>query len=120
MLCRVRMWQKKYEAWGGWKVISINGNNVEEIRGALKEAKAEKERPTLIIGNTIMGFGAVKADNSSFESQVSTHGQPLSAAGGGDVALTIKKSWVVTRKIRSLFYLKPKNFMKNANRNLKR
>ncbi|ULB33276.1 MULTISPECIES: transketolase family protein [Proteiniphilum] len=80
---------KKYEAWG-WKVISINGNNVEEIRGALKEAKAEKERPTLIIGNTIMGFGAVKADNSSFESQVSTHGQPLSAAGG-DVALTIKK-----------------------------
>ncbi len=92
MLCRVRMWQKKYEAWGGWKVISINGNNVEEIRGALKEAKAEKERPTLIIGNTIMGFGAVKADNSSFESQVSTHGQPLSAAGGGDVALTIKKA----------------------------
>ncbi|MDD2247267.1 MAG: transketolase [Proteiniphilum sp.] len=80
---------KKYEAWG-WKVISINGNNVEEIRGALNEAKAEKERPTLIIGNTIMGYGAVKADNSSFESQVSTHGQPLSAAGG-DVALTIKK-----------------------------
>lgn len=80
---------KKYEAWG-WKVISINGNNVEEIRGALNEAKAEKERPTLIIGNTIMGYGAVKADNSSFESQVSTHGQPLSAAGG-DVTLTIKK-----------------------------
>ncbi|MCD7937624.1 MAG: transketolase [Tannerellaceae bacterium] len=71
---------KKYEAWN-WKVITINGNDVAEIRKALDEAKAEKERPTLIIGNTIMGKGAVGADNSSYEDKVSTHGQPLSAAG---------------------------------------
>lgn len=70
----------KYEAWG-WKVISINGNDVNEIRKALDEAKAESERPTLIIGNTIMGKGAMGADNSSYENKVSTHGQPLSAAG---------------------------------------
>lgn len=44
----------KYEAWG-WKVITINGNDVTEIRRALTEAKAETSRPTLIIGNTIMG-----------------------------------------------------------------
>ncbi|MCE5206656.1 MAG: transketolase [Porphyromonadaceae bacterium] len=71
---------KKYEAWK-WKVITIDGNNVDEIRKALTEAKAEKEKPTLIIGNTIMGRGAVAADCSSFERRVSTHGQPLSAAG---------------------------------------
>lgn len=70
----------KYEAWG-WKVITINGNDVNEIRKALDEAKAESERPTLIIGHTIMGKGAVTADDSSFENKVSTHGQPLSAAG---------------------------------------
>ena len=70
----------KYEAWG-WKVITIDGNNVEEIRRALTEAKAEKERPTLIIGRTIMGKGALGADRSSYENKVSTHGQPLSAAG---------------------------------------
>ena len=70
----------KYEAWG-WKVITINGNDVTEIRRALTEAKAENERPTLIIGNTIMGKGAVGADKSSYENKVSTHGQPLSAAG---------------------------------------
>ncbi|MCD8270043.1 MAG: transketolase [Parabacteroides sp.] len=70
----------KYEAWG-WKVISINGNDVNEIRKALDEAKAETERPTLIIGNTIMGKGAKGADDSSYENKVSTHGQPLSAAG---------------------------------------
>ena len=71
---------KKYEAWG-WKVIKINGNDPDAIRGALNEAKAENERPTLIIGNTIMGKGAVGADKSSYENKVSTHGQPLSAAG---------------------------------------
>ena len=70
----------KYEAWG-WKVITINGNDVTEIRRALTEAKAETSHPTLIIGNTIMGKGAVGADKSSYENKVSTHGQPLSAAG---------------------------------------
>lgn len=78
----------KYEAWG-WLVISINGNDINEIRNALTAAKAEKERPTLIIGKTIMGKGAVTADGSSFENQVSTHGQPLSAAGVS-IAETIK------------------------------
>ncbi len=79
---------KKYQAWN-WKVITIDGNNVEEIRKALTEAKAEKEKPTLIIGKTIMGRGALAADCTSFECQVSTHGQPLSAAGA-DFAQTIK------------------------------
>jgi transketolase len=47
----------------------------------LKEAKASKEKPTLIIGKTIMGKGARKADGSSFENQCATHGMPLSEAG---------------------------------------
>lgn len=78
----------KYEAWG-WLVLSINGNNVEEIRKALTAAKNEKSRPTLIIGKTVMGKGALAADGSSFENKVSTHGQPLSAAGVS-IADTIK------------------------------
>ena len=78
----------KYEAWG-WKVISINGNDIAEIREALNEAKAEQERPTLIIGRTIMGKGAVAADETSYENKVSTHGQPLSAAGAS-ISETIK------------------------------
>ena len=78
----------KYEAWG-WKVITINGNDVNEIRKALDEAKAEANRPTLIIGNTIMGKGARGADQSCYENKVSTHGQPLSAAGAS-IEETIK------------------------------
>ena len=78
----------KYEAWG-WYVITIDGNDVDEIREALIEAKAVKGQPTLIIGDTVMGKGALTADSSSFENQISTHGQPLSAAGA-DLVQTIK------------------------------
>ena len=68
----------KYESWG-WKVITIDGNDADEIRQALNEAKAEKEKPTLIIGNTVMGKGALRADGSSFEHHIGTHGAPLGA-----------------------------------------
>jgi transketolase len=71
---------QKYLAWG-WKVIEINGGDVVEIRAALNEAKAETTKPTLIIGKTIMGKGARKADGSSFENQCATHGMPLSECG---------------------------------------
>lgn len=79
---------EKYKAWG-WRVVTINGNDVTEIRAALTEAKLEKNKPTLIIGHTIMGKGVVKEDGSNFENQVSTHGQPLSAAGAS-IAKTIE------------------------------
>jgi transketolase len=70
----------KYNAWG-WNVLNILGNDAGEIRSALRSALNEKKRPTIIIGKTIMGKGAVKEDGSNFERQCSTHGQPLSHAG---------------------------------------
>lgn len=76
----------KYKAWG-WNVIEIDGNDCDAIRGALTVAKAEKKRPTLIIGKCIMGKGARKDDNSSFERTCKTHGSPL---GGEAYANTIK------------------------------
>jgi transketolase len=72
--------EKKYEAWG-WSVVTINGNDADEIRGALKHAQKETKKPTLIIGKTIMGKGAVKEDDSSYERKCETHGMPLSQAG---------------------------------------
>ena len=80
--------EMKYKAWN-WNVITVNGQSIDQIRAALKAANAETERPTLIVGKTTMGYGARKADGSSFENQVSTHGQPLTAAGA-DIAATIK------------------------------
>ena len=78
---------RKYEAWG-WRVISIDGNDAEQIRSALRAAKEEKEKPTLIIGKTVMGKGARRADNTSYENCCATHGAPL----GGDAYINTVKN----------------------------
>ena len=78
----------KYRAWG-WQVLEIDGHNIDQIREALTTANGSTEQPTLIIGHTIMGKGLRTADGESFEDKVSTHGQPVSAAGASPEA-TIK------------------------------
>ena len=70
----------KYKAWG-WHVLEVDGSSASEIHKALAEAKSIVGKPTLIIGQTTMARGAVGADGTSYEGKVSTHGQPLSAAG---------------------------------------
>ncbi len=70
----------KYEAWG-WHVQSIDGSDHDAIRQALREALKVNDRPSLIIGKTIMGKGAVDEERNSFERHLSTHGMPLSKAG---------------------------------------
>lgn len=77
--------EAKYKAWG-WNVLKINGNDVDEIREALDKAKEEQHRPTLIIGKTVMGKGALKEDGTSYERSIKTHGAPL---GGNAYVNTI-------------------------------
>jgi len=56
----------------GWQVIKVNdANDTTAIRKAIKKAKAEKNKPTLIICKTIIGFGSPLAGSSS------CHGSPL-------------------------------------------
>ena len=76
----------KYRAWG-WNVYEINGNDVDQIRGALTMAQNANGKPTLIIGKCIMGKGALQADGSSYERNCKTHGAPL---GGDAYVNTIK------------------------------
>jgi transketolase len=71
----------KYQSWG-WNVIKINGNDQLQIRQALSSAVAEKQKPTIIIGKTIMGKGLLDSQGNSFEGKTSTHGMPVSEAGG--------------------------------------
>lgn len=79
----------KYRAWH-WNVIEVDGTDPEAMAGALEQAIAEKHKPTIIIGDTIMGRGAVTADGKNFEGQCSTHGNPLSKSNGADFAATIR------------------------------
>lgn len=67
---------KKYESWH-WHVITIDGNDEHQIREAITACQKETSKPSLIIGRTIMGKGALKEDGSSYEGMVETHGKPL-------------------------------------------
>ncbi len=98
----------KYRAWN-WNVIEINGNNADEIASAITAAQAETKRPTLIIGNTVMGLGAVTATGENYENQCSTHGQPLSKSGA-DYAMTVRNlsgdpenPWAIPADVQKLY-----------------
>ncbi len=78
----------KYRAWH-WHVIEVDGSDPVAIAGAIERARAERHKPTLIIGRTVMGRGAVTKDGKSFEGKCSTHGQPLSKSGA-DYDATIR------------------------------
>ncbi|HPZ09049.1 MAG TPA: transketolase, partial [Candidatus Eremiobacteraeota bacterium] len=76
---------KRFESYG-WFVQHINGHDHGEIVEAIEKAKKEKERPSLIIADTIIGYGS---PNRSGKSKV--HGEPL---GDEEMALTRKAlSW---------------------------
>jgi transketolase len=70
----------KYRAWG-WRVMEIDGDSHDQIRGVLRMASDENEKPVLIIGRTVMGKGLIDEEGNSFEGRTSTHGQPVSHAG---------------------------------------
>lgn len=80
--------EMKYESWG-WKVVTINGHNHEQIRIALNNAIIEKEKPTLIIGKTIMGKGCVTSDGNKYEGECELHGKPI-----GDTKADFQKTLI--------------------------
>lgn len=109
----------KYRTWG-WNVMEIDGSDPVAIEAALNLAKAETERPTLIIGRTIMARKVVTADGTSLEGAVSTHGQPLSKAGacidstirnlGGDP----ENPWVIFDEVQAMYDSRREELIKSA------
>lgn len=98
----------KYRAWN-WNVLEVDGTDADAIADAITKAQAEQKRPTLIIGHTVMGKGAVTAEGENFEGQCSTHGQPLSKSGA-DFAKTIENlgadpadPWKIPADVQKLY-----------------
>lgn len=57
----------------GWNAISINGNDIDELHRAFEAAKSVKNRPTVIIANTIKGYGSsVMEDKANWHHKVPT------------------------------------------------
>lgn len=63
---------KRFEAFGFQTIEVEDGNNLEAIGAAIEEAKADKERPSLIKINTLIGFGC-----PAKQGKASAHGEPL-------------------------------------------
>ncbi|MDQ1238837.1 MAG: transketolase [Thermodesulfobacteriota bacterium] len=62
---------KRFQAYG-WHVLRVaDGNDLVTIEAAIKEARAEQKRPSLIMVSTHIGFGSPKQDSAS------SHGEPL-------------------------------------------
>ncbi|SHJ91758.1 transketolase [Hathewaya proteolytica DSM 3090] len=62
---------KRFEAYG-WGVLKVeDGNDISALEKALMEAKEDGERPTLVVVNTTIGYGAPKQGTSGI------HGSPL-------------------------------------------
>lgn len=66
---------KRFEAYG-WQVLRVaDSEDIDALKNAIKEAKADTEHPSLIIVRTHIGYGSPKQDNAS------CHGEPLGAEG---------------------------------------
>ena len=66
----------KYDAWG-WHTLTIDGNDHDALRQAIQAGIDESERPTIIIGKTVMGKGVVNDAGDVYEGEVELHGKPL-------------------------------------------
>ncbi len=71
--------QKRFEAYN-WHVSEVDGHNYDEINEAIKKAKSETDKPTIIICNTTIGFGSPNKAGTS-----GIHGSPL---GEEEIILT--------------------------------
>ena len=74
--------KKRYEACN-WQVLEVkDGNDINEIHKAIKKGKKEQFKPTLIIVNTIIGFGSANQGTNK------VHGAPLGKEDGKNTKLS--------------------------------
>lgn len=92
--------EKRYEAYG-WKTITINGHDCEEIDNAFTTAK-ESSKPVLIIAKTKIGYGSPNRENSS-----EAHGKPLGSDEGSltkkNLGISADKDFFVPEEVRDFF-----------------
>ena len=68
--------RKRFEA-SGWNTLEVkDGNDVEAIDKAIVEAKKSKDKPTMILVHTVIGYGSAKQGTSK------VHGSPLGVDDG--------------------------------------
>lgn len=54
----------RFESFG-WNVLSVDGNNIDELNEAFAQARTVKEMPTVVIANTVKGCGSPVMENKA-------------------------------------------------------
>jgi transketolase len=98
---------RRFKAYG-WHVQKVNGYNLKEIADAIRQAKKEKDKPSLIIARTHIAFGSPNKQDTA-----ESHGAPL---GEEEVRLTkLAAGWPLKPK----FYV-PKRALQHMRKAVKR
>ena len=85
----------RFESYGWHVVRDVDGHNADEIKKAIKQAKKESNKPTLICCKTVIGLGAPNKQGTHH-----VHGAPL---GAEEIAATRKAlGWTARRKVGDL------------------
>ena len=84
-----------------WDVIEVaDGNDIDAIDAAISKAKQSKEKPTMIMIHTIIGFGSAKQGTNK------VHGNPLGAEDGKNAKLSYgfdHEDFYVPQEVYDLF-----------------
>ena len=86
----------------GWDVIEVNnGQDVDAIDNAIKQAKKSKDKPTMILVHTVIGYGSAKQGTSK------VHGSPLGAEDGKHAKVDVygfdHEDFYIPEEVKQLF-----------------
>lgn len=85
-----------------WNVLEVkDGNDIDAIDNAIKEAKKSKDKPTMIMVHTIIGYGSAKQGTSK------VHGSPLGAEDGKHAKVEVygfdHEDFYIPEEVKQLF-----------------
>lgn len=101
----------RFKAFNWHVVDDVDGHDLDQIRKAIKEAKAETDRPTLIVAKTHIAYGAPTKQDSS-----SAHGEPLGEEEikglKEELGLPVDKEFYVSSEVEEFFEERKKELHK--------
>lgn len=105
--------KKRFQGYN-WNVIAIDAHDYDQIERAIRRARREKQRPTIIICHSHIGFGSPHKQDTA-----SAHGEPL---GADELAATkaalgmSPESFHVAAATRELFAARARSMKRKMNK----
>ena len=105
--------KKRFQSYN-WNVIDIDAHDYDQIEKAIRRAQREKNRPTIVICRSHIGFGSPNKQDTA-----SAHGEPL---GADEIAATKQalgmppESFHVPAEVRDMFAARERSLKRKMNK----